>query len=154
MYRFLCWHKIYPIQFPEFSENIKTKKFVLIHGEGFGAWCWYKSIALLKESGLLPIALDLMASGIELTDTNRVTTLADYSKPLIDYLQNLPEDEKVILVGHSSGGACISYALEHFSWKISKAVFLCATMVSDGQRPFDVFAEEVEFQYLTMHTTV
>jgi len=52
---------------------------------------------------------------------------------------------QVILVGHSSGGACLSYALEHFPKKISKAIFLCATMVSDGQRPFDVFAEEVKF---------
>lgn len=50
---------------------------------------------------------------------------------------------QVILVGHSSGGACVSYVLEHFPQKISKAIFLCATMVSDGQRPFDVFAEEV-----------
>lgn len=50
---------------------------------------------------------------------------------------------QVILVCHSSGGACVSYALEHFPQKISKAIFLCATMVSDGQRPFDVFAEEV-----------
>ncbi|XP_059663218.1 putative methylesterase 12, chloroplastic [Cornus florida] len=130
-------------QLPEFLENIKTKKFVLIHGEGFGAWCWYKTIALLEESGLLPSAFDLTGSGIDLTDSNSVTTLVDYSKPLIDYLQNLPEEEKVILVGHSSGGACISYALEHFPQKISKAVFLCATMVSNGQKPFDVFAEEL-----------
>jgi alpha-beta hydrolase superfamily lysophospholipase len=50
---------------------------------------------------------------------------------------------QVILVGHSTGGACVSYALEHGPQKISKAIFLCATMVSDGQRPFDVFAEEV-----------
>lgn len=54
---------------------------------------------------------------------------------------------QVILVGHSSGGACISYALEHFPQKISKAIFICATMVSNGQRPFDVFAEEVCNQY-------
>ncbi|KAH6763825.1 methyl esterase 12 [Perilla frutescens var. hirtella] len=128
---------------PEYLENIKTKKFVLVHGEGFGAWCWYKSIALLEESGLLPIALDLAGSGIDITDTKNVTTLAAYSKPLIDFLQNLPEDEKVILVGHSSGGACISYALEHLPEKISKAVYLCGTMISDGQRPFDVFAEEL-----------
>ncbi|KAM7509383.1 hypothetical protein LguiA_019836 [Lonicera macranthoides] len=128
---------------PEYLENLKTKKIVLIHGEGFGAWCWYKTIALLEESKLLPVALDLTGSGIDLTDTNSVTTLLDYSKPLIKYLQNLPEDEKVVLVGHSAGGACISYALEHFPQKISKAVFLCSTMISDGQRPFDVFAEEL-----------
>lgn len=146
---------------------MKTKKFVLVHGEGFGAWCWYKTIALLEESGLTPIALDLTASGIDLTDTNTVASLADYSKPLIDFLRKLPEDDKVcmkflrndqftfdiivtlceclqvILVGHSSGGACVSYALEHLPEKISKAVYLCATMVSDGQKPFDVFAQEV-----------
>lgn len=50
---------------------------------------------------------------------------------------------QVVLVGHGSGGACVSYAMEHFPEKISKAIFLCATMVLDGQRPFDVYAEEV-----------
>ncbi|KAJ4713751.1 Methyl esterase [Melia azedarach] len=130
-------------QAPIVLENIQHKKVVLIHGEGFGAWCWYKTVALLEEAGLQPTALDLKGSGIDLTDTNSVATLAEYSKPLIDYLENLPEDEKVNLIGHSSGGASVSYALEHFPQKISKAIFLCATMVSDGQRPFDVFAEEL-----------
>ncbi|MBA0623063.1 hypothetical protein Godav_008555 [Gossypium davidsonii] len=127
----------------ESLEKIKFKKIVLLHGEGFGAWCWYKTIAQLEEVGLQPTALDLTGSGIDLTDANTVTTLAEYSKPLIKYLENLPVDEKVILVGHSSGGACLSYALEHFPEKICKAIFLCATMVSNGQRPFDVFAEEL-----------
>ncbi|KAK6937980.1 Alpha/beta hydrolase fold-1 [Dillenia turbinata] len=131
-----------PIQITNL-ENIKFKKFILIHGEGFGAWCWYKTTALLEEVGLHAIALDLMGSGIDLTDSNSVTTLADYSEPLTNYLDNLPEDEKVILVGHGFGGACISYALEHYPKKISKAIFLCATMVSDGQKPFDVFAQEL-----------
>lgn len=130
-------------QLPENLDNIKTKNIVLIHGEGFGAWCWYKTIALLEESGLIPTALDLTGSGIELTDTKNVNTLEDYSKPLIDYLQKLPETENVILVGHSTGGACVSYALNHFPEKISKAIYLCGTMVSDGQRPFDVFAEQL-----------
>ncbi|KAF6159686.1 hypothetical protein GIB67_029944 [Kingdonia uniflora] len=124
-------------------ENIKTKNIVLIHGEGFGAWCWYKTVALLEEAGLFPTALDLVGSGIERTDTDSIKTLKDYAKPLIDYLQKLPDGEKIILVGHSCGGASISYALQCFPEKIVKAIFLCATMVSDGQRPFDVFAEEL-----------
>ncbi|CAO2210385.1 unnamed protein product [Urochloa humidicola] len=124
-------------------ENLETKKIVLVHGEGFGAWCWYKTISHLEEAGLEPVALDLTGSGIDHTDTNSIATLADYSKPLIDYLDKLPEDEKVILVGHSCGGASVSYALEHCPKKISKAVFLTATMVKDGQRPFDVFSEEL-----------
>uniref|UniRef100_A0A0E0LQH9 AB hydrolase-1 domain-containing protein n=1 Tax=Oryza punctata TaxID=4537 RepID=A0A0E0LQH9_ORYPU len=124
-------------------ENLETKKIVLVHGEGFGAWCWYKTISLLEEAGLDPIALDLTGSGIDNADTNSIATLADYSKPLIDYLNKLPENEKVILVGHSCGGASVSYALEQCPQKISKAVFLTATMVKDGQRPFDVFSEEL-----------
>ncbi|KAK4789051.1 hypothetical protein SAY86_020370 [Trapa natans] len=130
-------------QLSEFLETLKCKKIVLIHGEGFGAWCWYKTIALLEEAGLLPTALDLAGSGIDITDTNHVTKLSEYSKPLIDHLQNLPEDEKVILVGHSIGGACVSYAMEQYPEKIAKVIFVCATMVSNGQRPFDVFADEL-----------
>ncbi|CAG7897303.1 unnamed protein product [Brassica rapa] len=131
-------------QVPDFSlESLTVKKFILVHGEGFGAWCWYKIVASLEESGLSPITVDLTGSGFNMTDTNTVSTLEEYSKPLIEYLENLPEEEKVILVGHSTGGASISYALERFPEKISKAIFLCATMVSDGQRPFDVFSEEL-----------
>uniref|UniRef100_A0A1J3HRL5 Putative methylesterase 14, chloroplastic n=1 Tax=Noccaea caerulescens TaxID=107243 RepID=A0A1J3HRL5_NOCCA len=131
-------------QVPDFStESLTVKKFVLVHGEGFGAWCWYKIVAALEESGLSPTTVDLTGSGFNMTDTNSVSTLEEYSKPLIEYLENLPEEEKVILVGHSTGGASISYALERFPEKISKAIFVCATMVSDGQRPFDVFSEEL-----------
>ncbi|XP_039133884.1 putative methylesterase 14, chloroplastic isoform X2 [Dioscorea cayenensis subsp. rotundata] len=129
-------------QAPIVLDNVETKKLVLVHGEGFGAWCWYKTITMLEEAGLEPIALDLTGSGIDTTDTNIITSLEDYAKPLINYLHNLPEGEKVILVGHSCGGASISYALECYPKKISKAVFVCATMVADGQKPFDIFAEE------------
>ncbi|CAN1731498.1 Putative methylesterase 12, chloroplastic [Linum perenne] len=133
---------------PENLDNVKIKTFVLVHGEGFGAWCWYKTIAYLEEVGLVPVALDLTGSGIDTTDSNCIMTLADYSKPLISYLEQLPDDEKVILVGHSTGGASVSYALELFPEKISKAIFVCATMVSDGQRPFDAFAAEVHCRKL------
>ncbi|THU61650.1 hypothetical protein C4D60_Mb07t25560 [Musa balbisiana] len=130
-------------QQPLILEDLETRKIILVHGEGFGAWCWYKIISLLEEVGLNPVALDLRGSGIDNTDPNSITTLADYSKPLTDYLHNLLDDEKVILVGHSCGGASISYAMECYPKKISKAVFLTATMVLDGQKPFDVFSEEL-----------
>ncbi|KAJ0972852.1 hypothetical protein J5N97_020811 [Dioscorea zingiberensis] len=130
-------------QAPIVLDNVETKKLVLVHGEGFGAWCWYKTIAMLEEAGLDPVALDLTGSGIDNTDANIITSLESYAKPLINYLYSLPEGEKVILVGHSCGGASISYALECCPKKISKAVFVSATMVADGQKPFDVFAEEL-----------
>ncbi|KAJ4802262.1 methyl esterase 12 [Rhynchospora pubera] len=128
---------------PIVLENLETKKIVLIHGEGFGAWCWYKTMSMLEEAGLEPVALDLTGSGIDNTDVNSITTLEEYSKPLINYLSTLGDDEKVIVVAHSCGGACLSFIMEHCPGKISKAVFLAATMVKDGQKPFDVFTQEL-----------
>lgn len=83
------------LQVPIYLENIETRKFVLVHGEGFGAWCWYKTISLIEEVGLTAVALDLTGSGIDNTDIRSITTMANYAKPLIDYLQGLPDDEKV-----------------------------------------------------------
>ncbi|CAH8332001.1 unnamed protein product [Eruca vesicaria subsp. sativa] len=130
-------------QVPDIVDSLTVKKLILVHGEGFGAWCWYKTVASLEESGLSPVTVDLTGCGFSMADANSVSTLEEYSKPLILLLQNLHEEEKVILVGHSTGGACVSYALERFPEKISKAIFICATMVSDGQRPFDIFADQL-----------
>ncbi|GMN65519.1 hypothetical protein TIFTF001_034601, partial [Ficus carica] len=109
-------------------DELETCHFVLVHGGGFGAWCWYKTIALLEEGGFKVTAIDLTGSGIHSSDSNTITNLAQYVKPLTDFLENLAEGEKVILVGHDFGGSCISYAMELFPLKISKAVFLAAAM--------------------------
>lgn len=82
-------------QVPDFLESLTVKRFILVHGEGFGAWCWYKTIASLEESGLSPVTVDLAGSGFNMIDANSVSTLEEYSEPLIELLQNLPEEEKV-----------------------------------------------------------
>ncbi|KAK6129152.1 hypothetical protein DH2020_037084 [Rehmannia glutinosa] len=125
-------------------ESLETNHFVLVHGGGFGAWCWYKTIALLEEAGYKVTAVDLTGSGIHSSDTNSITSLSQYVKPLTDILEKLADVEKVILVGHDFGGACISYAMELFPSKVSKAVFLAAAMLTSGQSALDMFSEKVE----------
>ncbi|KAL0322005.1 UNVERIFIED_CONTAM: Methylesterase 10 [Sesamum calycinum] len=49
-------------------------------------------------------------------------------EPLLEFLTDLPAGEKVVLVGHSMGGGCISLAMEKFPHKISVAVFVTALM--------------------------
>ena len=49
----------------------------------------------------------------------------------------------MILVGHSIGGACISFAMECFPELISKAIFIAATMVSNNQSAFDILSKHV-----------
>ncbi|XP_024362145.1 putative methylesterase 11, chloroplastic isoform X2 [Physcomitrium patens] len=127
--------------------DLESRHFVLVHGGGLGAWCWYKSIALLENSGFKATAVDLMGSGIEPTDPNRVTSLVHYSKPLLDLLKKIKSTaghEKVILVGHSIGGACLSYAMECFPELISKAIFIAATMVRNNQSAFDILAKHMQ----------
>lgn len=70
---------------------------MLVHGGGFGAWCWYKTIALLEESGYKVTAIDLTGSGIHSSDTNGITSLSQYVKPLTDFLEKLADAEKVRL---------------------------------------------------------
>ncbi|PON39446.1 Methyl esterase [Parasponia andersonii] len=123
-------------------DDLETRHFVLVHGGGFGAWCWYKTIALLEEGGFKVTAIDLTGSGIHSSNANSITNLSQYVKPLTDFLENLAEGEKVILVGHDFGGSCISYAMELFPLKISKAVFLAAAMLKNGQSTLDIFSQQ------------
>ncbi|KAK4765985.1 hypothetical protein SAY87_007627 [Trapa incisa] len=121
--------------------DLETNHFVLVHGGGFGAWCWYKTIALLEDGGFQVTAIDLTGSGIDSFDTNGITTLSQYVKPLTDFLEKLDEGQKVILVGHDFGGACISHVIELFPHKISKAVFIAAVMLTSGQSTLDLLKQ-------------
>ncbi|CAN8265871.1 unnamed protein product [Cochlearia groenlandica] len=121
-------------------DDLETNHFVLVHGGGFGAWCWYKTIALLEEDGFKVTAIDLAGCGINSFNINGIASLSQYAKPLTDILEKLPIEEKVILVGHDFGGACLSYAMELFPSKISKAVFLAAAMLVNDQSTLDMFS--------------
>lgn len=77
------------------SAALETKHFVLVHGGGLGAWCWYKTMALLEESGLVASAIDLSGSGIDSTDPNEIKSLQQYVKPLLKLLEKLDASEKV-----------------------------------------------------------
>ena len=46
-------------------------------------------------------------------------------------------------MGHDFGGTCISYAMEAFTSKVAKAVFVSAVMLTNGQSAADVFSQQV-----------
>ncbi|KAL6656915.1 hypothetical protein ACP70R_004695 [Stipagrostis hirtigluma subsp. patula] len=126
------------------TKDLETNIIVLVHGGGFGAWCWYKTISLLEDSGFKVNAIDLTGSGIHSYDTNKISSLSEYTEPLTSYLKGLGDAEKVILVGHDFGGACISYAMEMFPSKVAKAVFLCAAMLTNGHSTLDMFQQQMD----------
>ncbi|PSS33653.1 Methylesterase 11 precursor [Actinidia chinensis var. chinensis] len=125
-------------------DDLETNHFVLVHGGGFGAWCWYKTISLLEEGGYRVTAIDLTGSGIHSFDSNSITSLSQYVEPLTGFLEKLVDTEKVILVGHDFGGTCISSAMELFPHKVSKAVFVAATMLTSEQSTLDMLSQKAD----------
>lgn len=83
---------------------------------------------MLESAGHRVSALDMAASGIDSRTLADLNLVSEYSQPLIDFIGSLPSDEKVILVGHSFGGAVLSLAMERFPYKLSVAVFITAFM--------------------------
>ncbi|CAM8925317.1 unnamed protein product [Rhodiola kirilowii] len=107
--------------------------FILIHGVGGGAWCWYKIHTILESFGHQVTSLDLKGSGINPTDPNTVIAFEDYNEPFIDVMDNLPDKEQVILVAHSAGGQSVTYAIHKFGCsKIKMAIYVAATMLKHG----------------------
>lgn len=112
--------------------QIKKPHFVFIHGVGGGSWCWYKIKCLMYNFGYTATCIDLKGAGIDPSDPNKILCFDDYNKPLIDFLEALPNHEQVILVGHSAGGLSVTDATRKFPNKISLAVYIAATMLKYG----------------------
>ncbi|KAJ8548407.1 hypothetical protein K7X08_030876 [Anisodus acutangulus] len=113
------------------EESSKTH-FVLVHGISGGGWCWYKIKSLMEISGYKVTCLDLKGAGIHPADPTTILTFDDYNEPLIDFLSSLPENEQVILVGHSAGGLSVTDATHRFPKKVRLAVYIAATMLRNG----------------------
>jgi pimeloyl-ACP methyl ester carboxylesterase len=77
------------------TKDLETNIIVLVHGGGFGAWCWYKTISLLEDSGFKINAIDLTGSGVHSYDSNKISSLSEYTEPLTSYLKGLGDTEKV-----------------------------------------------------------
>lgn len=111
---------------------VNGKHFVLVHGGLHGAWCWYKVANHLKSAGHNVTTLDMAACGVNPKPMQAVHSVSEYHEPLMTFMASLPPKEKVILVGHSLGGLSVSIAMEKYPKKISVAVFITATVVSQN----------------------
>nr|CAB3490743.1 unnamed protein product [Digitaria exilis] len=74
------------------GEVYKAKEhFVLVHGAGHGAWCWFKLASLLQASGHRVSCVDLAGAAGSLVDSNDVTSFDQYDAPLVDFMAALPD---------------------------------------------------------------
>ncbi|CAK7339440.1 unnamed protein product [Dovyalis caffra] len=124
--------------------NNQKRHFVLIHGAAAGAWIWYKVKPVLQAAGHRVTALDMAASGANTKTIEEVRTFDKYNEPLMEFMANLPENEKVVLVGHSLGGLNLAFAMEKFPEKISLAVFVTAILPDTVHKPSFMLEKHAE----------
>lgn len=123
----------------------QSMRIILVHGSCHGAWCWYKAVAILRNQGYNVTAIDLAASGDDPRKIpDDVSTFDDYSQPLMELISEVPDDEKVILVGHMFGGVSLALAMDRFPEKIAVAVFVSAMMPDTNHPPSYIFYQHRE----------
>ncbi|MEJ0028454.1 MAG: alpha/beta fold hydrolase [Rhizomicrobium sp.] len=104
--------------------------FVLVHGAWHGGWCWHRIVDRLQAMGHRAVAPDMPGHGDDATPIEDVTLddIVDRIGETID-----AQDEKVVLVGHSYGGAMITQTAERHADKIKSLVYLTAFLPDNGQ---------------------
>jgi pimeloyl-ACP methyl ester carboxylesterase len=98
--------------------------YVLIHGSLIGGWCWNKVKTILENDGHIVYAPDLPGHSKDDKISAKEITLNKYVSFVCNLINGI--DGKVILVGHSLGGAIITNAVEYVHNKIEKLVYVCA----------------------------
>lgn len=103
---------------------------VLVHGAWHGAWCWDAVVEGLRAEGITADAVDLPGHG---DDTMPLTDLYGDAARVTAALDALAtvEDDPVLLVGHSYGGAVITEAGVHPS--VAHLVYLAALNLDEGE---------------------
>jgi pimeloyl-ACP methyl ester carboxylesterase len=113
------------------EQTTRAKRtYLLVHGGGHGAWCFYKVIAGLERAGQKVIAPDLPGMGTDRTPYQDVT-LDLWARSISNIIEKEPNP--VILVGHSRGGLVCSQAAEYCYDKIAKLVYIASTLIKSGE---------------------
>ncbi|KAL2966667.1 hypothetical protein AAZX31_16G130400 [Glycine max] len=126
----------------------RRKHYVLVHGACHGAWCWHKLKPRLESAGHKVTVLDLAASGINMKKLEDVDTFSQYSEPLLHLMATIPQNEKVVLVGHSFGGMSIALAMDKFPEKVVVGVFLAAFAPDTEHSPSYVLEQDTSSEDL------
>ena len=105
---------------------------ILIPGRWLDGSSWDDVVPALERAGHRAHALTL--PGMESTDTDRSgITLRDHVGALVQIIDSLdPADGKVLLVGHSAGGAIAHAAVDARPERVARVVYVGGFPTADG----------------------
>ncbi len=112
-----------------------SKTFVLVHGAFQGPYAWQYVQAQLEAAGQKVVVVELPAHGTDQTSAASLT-LNSYRDKVITAIKNV--QGKVVLVGHSLGGAVITAVADSIPGNIEKLVYLAGFIPANGQSIIDL----------------
>lgn len=117
--------------------------YVLIHGSLSGGWCWTKVKMLLESMGHKVIAPDLPGHEPDSPILPQDITMERYVSFVCDIVES--NKEKVILAGHSLGGAIITKVIDNITDDIvERAYYISALVPHNGDIIGKMLKDDVE----------
>lgn len=104
---------------------------VLVPGFWLGGWAWDDVVGPLRDAGLVPHPVTLPGLGDDDTaDDRAAVTRADHLRAVVALVESL--DGRVVLVGHSGGGALVGEVVDRVPGRVARAVYLDSGPLVDG----------------------
>ena len=116
-----------------------TAALVLVHGGGFGAQCWDRTLPHIDGP---VIAVDLPGRGRHPADLRSVT-IADCAQSIVDDIDAAGFGD-VVLAGHSLAGSSLPGAAWLLGSRVKHVVFIAATVPPSGSSSFDTLDDEIQ----------
>jgi pimeloyl-ACP methyl ester carboxylesterase len=110
------------------GECLGADGFVLVHGGYHGAWCWERLLPLLRGPVL---AVDLPGRGRHPLPFDQVTIEGSADSVVGDI--DSAGLGRVVLVGHSLGGATLPVVAGRLGERVVHMVFVSCLVVADGE---------------------
>jgi pimeloyl-ACP methyl ester carboxylesterase len=117
---------------------------VLLHGAWQGGWCWERVVPLLEQHGHRVLAPTLTGCGERAGEASPNVTLETHVADVIAALDELPDGESAVLVGHSYGGMVIAEVAEQRFERVMAVGYLDAFCPEDGESAFTFIPEEYQ----------
>ena len=112
--------------------------FVLVHGSWQDGSAWRSIGKQLRRKGHKAVAPTLAGHGPK---TNPDVGFTDYVRTVVDAV-NECSAKRVVLVGHSAGGAVVAAAAGLLRHKVQRLVFVASIIPAQGERLIDIIPPE------------
>jgi pimeloyl-ACP methyl ester carboxylesterase len=112
--------------------------FVLVHGATAGGWIWRSVPSLLRAAGQEVYTPTLTGLGERRHLFNPEITMETHILDILNVLM-FEDLHRVLLVGHSYGGAVITGVAERAAERLSHLVYLDAFVPEDGEAVKDLY---------------